>query len=177
MSTNPTFVRGTAGADDIRATSNPNGSQLAAGAGDDILRGGKFDDILIGGSGSDQMFGGAGADQFRFFADQMNDGDVDKIRDVNFADGDVLVFGKFALGTFADATGLNAFTDGTAATVSSIAGLVALVNLDANDGIFAERRGTSDTLILHISNGTDAQTIELTGLWTAYNDAQNLLVI
>jgi hypothetical protein len=43
-------VRGTEGNDDIRATTDTDGSNLQSGFGDDILRGGRFDDWLTGGA-------------------------------------------------------------------------------------------------------------------------------
>jgi Ca2+-binding RTX toxin-like protein len=167
-------VRGNAASNNLRAVVNDtDGTYFVGNAGDDILRGGRYDDILFGGTGNDEMFGGLGADVFKF-SNVFEAGDVDKIRDLNFADGDVIQFTAFASGTFADANGIDARADGTGAYIQSTAGLVALVNASASDGFYATQRGTSNTLVLHISNGSIEQTIELTGQWLSFVQAGGL---
>ncbi|RVU07922.1 hypothetical protein EOE18_02295 [Novosphingobium umbonatum] len=169
-----TFVGGTSGNDDLRANSqDTDGSYLFARGGDDILRGGKYDDVLTGGAGSDQYYGGAGADQFRFFGYDVTTGDRDRVYDLNFSDGDTIVFGSFATDTFADAAGINAYTNGTAATISSFEGLANMVN-DA-DAVWATRKGTTDLLILHVTVGTETQTIEISNAYSAYVAAGGLI--
>lgn len=165
MPTPPTAVSGTSGDDDIRAI--PSGSVMNGGDGNDVLRGGKSNDILVGGSGDDQMFGGAGADQFRFFANQLDGVDTDKIYDLNFIDGDTLVFGNFTAGLFSDSEGVNSFSGDTAAQISSIEGLRNLVG-DSDGAITASRKGNTEVLILTIHNGDDTQIIHISGLWSAY---------
>lgn len=167
------YVTGKGGNDDIRATNDPDGTMLRGGGGDDILRGGRFDDILVGGEGNDQMFGGDGADQFRFFLNEVSGTDTDYIRDLDFCEGDTLVFGNFAAGTFSDATGVDGYTNGTAATVSSFEGLKALVEGDGCGplGWTAAQRGTSDVLILSYTDGSVTQEIQITGGWNAYLNA------
>ncbi len=166
------YVRGTAGNDDLRANYNDtDGSVLAAGAGDDILRGGRYDDVLIGGQGNDQMFGGAGADQFRFFGNQIDGAlDTDRIYDLKFAEGDTLVFGSYAEGTFVRDTGENAFASGTSAILSSWEGVVNAVQNSSN--ITATRQGAgNDSLVLTIHNGSQTQEIVISNGWTAYQNA------
>jgi len=164
-------VTGNAAINDLSAVVNDtDGTYLVGNAGDDILRGGRYDDILFGGKGDDQMFGGLGADVFKF-SNVFDAGDVDKIRDLNFAEHDVIQFTAFANGTFTDADGIDARADGTGAYIESTAGLVALVNASSSDGFYATQRGTSNTLVLHITNGSNEQTIELTGHWLSFIQA------
>lgn len=160
------FVGGTTGNNDIRATTDVDGTILSGGGGDDILRGGRFDDILVGGEGNDRMFGGAGADQFRFFFDQVSGTDTDFVYDLNFTDGDSMVFGNFADGTFVDipSAEVNGFDDGTAAIVSAYAGLAALVN-GADDNWTATQKGSTQVLILSYTDGVSTQTIHISNAW------------
>ncbi len=164
----PTYVGGTSGDDDLRAISNGGGTVIAGGDGNDILRGGKSADFLVGGAGDDQMYGGASGDQFRFFGDQIDGVDTDRIYDLKFAEGDSLVFGRFAADFFADASGINAFSDGTAAQITTIDGLRNLVN-NSNGTITAEQRGSTDVLIVTIHSGEDTQILWLSNMWSAYN--------
>ncbi|WP_150290558.1 calcium-binding protein [Sphingobium estronivorans] len=164
------YVGGDAGDNDIRA-SGLNGTILNGQAGDDILRGGRGDDILTGGAGDDQLWGGAGADQFRFFGNNIGGAsDLDKIYDLNFSDGDTLVFGNYGNVHFADGDGINAFNGGAAAQISSWGGLVKMV--DDSDLVSASRKGQTDVLILTIDNGEgQTQTIHISGGWAAYSAA------
>ncbi len=65
---------------------------LDGGAGNDILKGGAGDDILIGGTGVDEMTGGSGDDVFEFAAEDLFDGNIDKITDFSESDefGDII---------------------------------------------------------------------------------------
>lgn len=160
---------GSSGNDDIRATNDVDGTLLQAGAGDDILRGGKYDDVLVGGSGNDQMFGGDGADQFRFFGSQIDGAsDSDRIYDLDFSEGDTLVFGNYAAGTFVDDDGVNGFTLGTAASISSWEGVVNAVDNSAL--VTASRQSIyNDNLILSIDTGAgQVQNLVITGGYSAY---------
>jgi Ca2+-binding RTX toxin-like protein len=167
------YVGGNAGANDIRATNNPEGTILFGGDGNDILRGGAYDDILNGGGDDDQMFGGAGADQFRFFATDVNAVDVDKVYDLSFAAGDKLVFAGF--GSAVDAAGLDAFAGGTSQIVTTMDGLVSLVNQfeTAGGSAFSVTRlgATEVTIIKFDLGGGLSQEIHLSNSWTAYTTA------
>jgi Ca2+-binding RTX toxin-like protein len=148
-----------------------DGTHFSSGAGDDILRGGRYNDILVAGSGNDQMFGGGGADQFRFFGYAIDgEHDADNIRDLNFTDGDVLVFGKFNAGTFVDkdALGVNAYDGGAGATISSWEGIVNAVNDSTLVTAFKQRIG-NDNLVLRITDGDgQVQDIIITNGYTVY---------
>jgi Ca2+-binding RTX toxin-like protein len=157
-------------ANDLRAIyGDEDGTVINAGAGNDTLRGGNYDDILTGGAGSDKMFGGRGADQFRFFGDQIEGGrDTDFIYDLNFGDGDTLVFGTFGANTFADTAGVNAFAGGSAAIISSFQGIV---NAAAgSDSVTAYRESnTNDNLILVVTDADgELQQIVITGGYSQY---------
>lgn len=150
-------------------TASGTGSHLAGGAGDDVLRGGKSDDILTGGAGNDKLYGGAGADQFRFFGNQIDgDSDVDAIYDLNFAAGDTLVFGQYD-GLFStDADGLNGYSGGDAATISSFAGLAAAYEASGGRMTYTGNAGLN-LLIISIDNGSgDIQTIRISQGYDAF---------
>lgn len=164
------YVGGNAGDNDIQS-SGRDGTILNGGAGDDILRGSRGDDILTGGSGNDQLWGGDGADQFRFFGDNIGGAsDLDKIYDLDFSEGDSLVFGNYGALQFTDVAGVNAFNGGAAAQISSWEGLVNVV--EGSDLVSASRKGTTDVLILTIDNGAgQIQSIHISGGWAAYSAA------
>lgn len=150
-------------------TASGTGSHLVGGGGDDVLRGGKSDDILTGGAGNDKLYGGAGGDQFRFFGDQIDGAsDVDAIYDLNFGDGDILVFGEYN-GLFStDAPGLNAFNSGDAAIISTFSGLAAAY--EASGGRISYTGNASlNLLIISFENGDGAtQTIRITQGYDAF---------
>jgi len=161
-------VSGTPGPDDLKATSAD--TRLAGGAGDDVLRGGKGNDILIGGAGDDIMSGGAGADQFRFIASLYEgDGgaDTDRIVDLNFSEGDWLVFENYADGTWEDAPGLAVFDADTDAIVSSWTGLVNLV--EGADNVTATGNAGLNLLVVRIEfDGGKVQEIRITNGYDDY---------
>jgi Ca2+-binding RTX toxin-like protein len=162
-------VSGTSGNDDISATNNFNGTLLSGGDGNDILRGGRNDDVLVGGAGDDQMFGGAGADQFRFFGTQIGGtSDTDFIRDLNFGDGDTIVLGSFGANTFSDTSGVNAFSGGTSASISSYEGLVQAAA--GSDSVTAFRQGAgNNNLVFQITDADgQIQNIVITGGYSQY---------
>jgi Ca2+-binding RTX toxin-like protein len=102
----------------------PKARNCEGNRGDDLLVGGAYDDVLVGNFGDDVLVGGAGADQFRFFGNEIDGAlDVDRIFDLNFAEGDRLVFGEFASGTFARSRDVTAFAGGSAAIVDSFSDL------------------------------------------------------
>lgn len=153
--------------DDLRASST--GSTLAGNGGDDVLRGNKGDDILVGGLGNDKLYGGAGADQFRFFGNQIDGAsDVDAIYDLNFADGDTLVFGAYN-GLFStDADGLNGFASGDSAIISSFAGLAAAYEAGGGRITYTGNAGLN-LLLISFENGDGAtQTIRITQGYDAF---------
>ncbi|MET0136936.1 MAG: calcium-binding protein, partial [Sphingobium sp.] len=164
------YVGGGNGNDDIRATNDPDGTILNAGGGNDILRGGRFDDVLTGGAGDDVLYGGGGADQFRFFGNQIEGtSDTDRIYDLNFAQGDRLVFGSFGASTFENDPGINAFSSGTAAIITSFGGLANAVDSGA---MTASRQGNSDNLVLQLENGAgQIQKIVVSNGWANYVSA------
>jgi Ca2+-binding RTX toxin-like protein len=144
-------LTGRDGADVLNAGDDPLGTLLNGGAGDDRLTGGKHADFLIGGAGNDILTGGAGADQFRFFGTQIDGkSDLDRIEDLNFAQGDKLVFGNFAAKTFSDKAG--GFSSGTAASFDSYADIVkACADSTLVTGL-RESAG-SKNLLLRVVNG------------------------
>jgi Ca2+-binding RTX toxin-like protein len=145
-------VAGREGNDTVRATQDPDGTSLDGRGDDDILLGGKHADILVGGAGNDQLTGGAGADQFRFFGSQIEGkSDTDLIRDLNFAEGDALVFGNFGLDTFADAAGVNANDGGSVVSISSFKVIVSAAA--ASTKVTAYRQGPgSGNLVLDVTD-------------------------
>ncbi|WP_448500989.1 calcium-binding protein [Sphingomonas sp.] len=161
-----TFVRGTAGNDDLRA--DPSGSMVRAGAGNDVIRGGKGDDIIIGGPGDDILWGGSGADQFRFFGNEIEGtSDTDRIIDLTFSEGDTLVFGNYN-GVFANADGVNAFNGGDAAIISSWTGLMNAADTSGGRISITGNAGL-DLLIITLDNGAgQTQVIRLSNSFAAY---------
>jgi Ca2+-binding RTX toxin-like protein len=163
-----TYVRAGAGDNDIKA-SNANGSLLDAGAGDDVLRGGKKADILVGGAGDDEMYGGGGGDQFRFFGNEIDGAsDIDRIYDLDFSEGDTLVFGNYD-GLFQDADGLNAFDGGDAAIISSFEGLVSAV--ENSNGRITTTFQSNGVLLVHMQIGDQVQTLYITNGVAGYQAA------
>lgn len=153
--------------DDLSASST--GAMVVGGGGNDILRGGKSDDILIGGQGDDKLYGGAGADQFRFFGNQIDgSSDVDAIYDLNFGDGDTLVFGQYNGLFSSDASGLDGFAAGDSAIISSFAGLAAAY--EASGGrISFSGNVNADLLVISFENGSGAtQTIRISQGYNAF---------
>lgn len=165
------YTTGKSGDDDLRAMyTDRDGTMMRGGAGDDVLRGGSYNDILIGGSGDDWMYGGFGADQFRFFGNEITLGsDRDRIFDLKFGEGDVLVFGSFAAGTFGKLDGVNGFSGGGSAVISSYEGIVNAARF--SDLVTATRGGANnDNLLLKVTNATTSQVQEvvITGGWSQY---------
>ena len=167
---NRSYVGNGAGNGDIQANGNDaDGTILNAGAGNDILRGGAYNDILSGGSGDDQMFGGDGADQFRFFGDQQTGLDTDRVYDLDFSEGDTLVFGNWGAGTFNEDTGVDALNpSNNGAIISSWEGVVNAVNFSGNVTANREAPG-NDNLVLTITDADgDVNNIVITGGYSQY---------
>jgi Ca2+-binding RTX toxin-like protein len=166
------MVRGTSGNDDLAALSNVTGSQIRGGDGNDVLRGGKADDILIGGAGDDSLYGGGGADQFRFFGDQIGGAsDTDRLYDLNFGEGDTIVFGKFD-GLFTDkVAGLNSFDNGDSAIISSWAGLAHAYETSGGRITYTGGAAT-DLLFISFDNGNgQTQTLRISNGYAAFQAA------
>lgn len=168
MSSFDAYVSGTASNDDIKLMTSTANNIINTGAGNDVIRSGSGDDRLIGGAGSDILSGGAGADQFYFSASDVaaNHTDTDRIVDLNFGDGDTIVFNSYGAGFFSDAAGINAFAGGSSAQISSYAGLANLVADSAN--VTASGNAALDLLIVTISYGT-GQT-EIIRISNGYDD-------
>jgi Ca2+-binding RTX toxin-like protein len=165
-------LAGRSGNDVLTATSDPDGSILQGFAGDDVLIGGSFADQLTGGLGDDRLTGGGGADQFRFFGNQIDgSSDTDRILDLNFGEGDTLVFGSFASGTFVKGNGVNAFDGGRSAILDSWADIVAADR--ASDRISTSSTGINgQDLLLQIVNGTgQIENIVIAGGYARYQGA------
>lgn len=165
-------VHGDGENNELRAVYNDkNGSYLAGNGGDDILRGGHYNDILVGGEGDDLMFGGRGADTFRFFGENGTlsyqkpaGNDVDRIFDLNFADGDRLDFQEFA-------------KEGANAMIRSFDDLVALVNNGSGWTATEQTPGNpkNDNLVLHYDMGDGvSQTIIISNAWDAFHAASTV---
>ena len=170
------YLAGRAQSDELHALdADSDGTQLRGNAGNDLLTGGRFADFLIGNAGDDVLVGGEGGDQFRFFGDEIEgSSDTDRVYDLDFAEGDRLVFGSFAEGTFARMPGVNAFAGGTAVIVDSFGDLQ---QLDAaSDRISISRLAEgSDVLVIQVANAAgQVQRIELSDAWQAYLDAAGM---
>ncbi len=66
---------------------------LSGGEGNDRLQGGDGDDVLEGGSGADLFFGNQGADRFVV---EVTHGLLDRVFDLDLADGDILDVSRLA---------------------------------------------------------------------------------
>jgi Ca2+-binding RTX toxin-like protein len=161
---------GRSGDDSLFAVaSDGDGTHMDGGAGNDRLEGGKYDDRLVGNRGDDVLFGGGGADQFRFFGTQIEGGsDTDRVLDLNFREGDTLVFGDFGAGTFVKSGGVNAFSGGTAAILDSYGDIVSAA---AASTLVTARRAAADSndLLLSVVNASgQVQTVSILGGWAQY---------
>lgn len=80
------------GAGDDIVVAGPEGGKLIGGGGDDLLQGGAYLDTLYGQAGSDVMTGGARGDLFSLTMSAPGVVDQDVITDLNFGEGDVIMF-------------------------------------------------------------------------------------
>ena len=71
---------------------SPGDDTLTGGVNNDDLRGWGGDDTILMRWGSDTATGGDGADQFIFDGRYLNDGDAHTILDLDFSEGDSLLF-------------------------------------------------------------------------------------
>lgn len=155
-----------------------DGTILNGNTGNDSLKGGRYDDILNGGGGDDSYWGGAGADLFRFTATLIDgDSDYDRVNDVNFDEGDKLVFIDFA-GQFAGvegSAGTNVYNSDSSVQVSSWEGLANVVALGI--GVTASAKGAgSDALILTLTYGAQTEVIEIKNGLIGYSAAGGILI-
>ena len=159
-----TFVTGGIGdAGDNVVLAGATGQATARG-GDDVLIGGAGKNLLIGGDGEDIMFGGGGADDFQFMGYHVTGSQRDTVMDLDFAQGDRLILAGYQNGVFSAAAkgaGLNVFSGGASAIVSSDEGLARLAAL--SDEVTLETREGSGFMTLGITQGGILQEIDLIG--------------
>lgn len=98
---------------------------LTARGGDDWIAAGAGDDRLDGGAGSDVLVGGIGADTFVMDRRTASTGDIDRVFDLDFAEGDLLSLARFEAGRFA-VYGVTANGPGTGILIDSLADLYRL---------------------------------------------------
>jgi Ca2+-binding RTX toxin-like protein len=149
--------------------SDGDGTHMDGKAGNDRLEGGRYDDRLVGNFGDDVLIGGGGADQFRFFGNQIEGrSDTDQVLDLNFGEGDTLVFGDFGAGTFVKSGGVNAFNGGSSAVLDSYGDIVSAAA--ASDLVTARRGGAeSGDLLLSVTDADgQVQTVHVLGGWAQY---------
>ncbi len=166
----------------IRATDDPDGSNMQGLGGDDSLRGGKYDDSLNGGSGNDALFGGLGNDVFKIDIGDVTDAsDTDKILDLTFTeepgvDTDMLVLSGFAAGTFSDELGANATNDGSRVQITGWTGLHNALAHAQGVSITASQVGSTDALLLVIDNGTGhVQNLIISNAYSAFMAAGGMV--
>ena len=124
--------RGSSADEVVRAGSDGWRSARSNG-GDDVLVGDARDNWLVGGEGADALHGGAGADDFRFFGRDAADAGPDAILDLDFGAGDRIVLSGYDGGTFSGGgSGINVFSGGETAIVSSMAGLERLADASSD---------------------------------------------
>lgn len=158
----PVTHQGGAGDDMIAA---PHGDDVIEGGGgddtlysrrgDDWLNGGAGDDVLTGCEGSDTLIGGDGADKFVFTGDRIDGRDL--IVDLDFSEGDRLVFGHFDDDTFGAGMGFRN-ADGSSAGVLSVENLLAL---DDSAEFSLSRLGDAHLLVRMETTGGASGEIEI----------------
>ena len=132
--------------------------------GDDVLVGNAYGNWLLGGLGDKIMYGGGGADEFRFNGGDVADAKSDVILDADFAEGDRIILTGYEAGTFSGAggsSGLNVFSGGSSAIVSSLEALSGLAK--AADVSLAS---DVDGLTLAIEQSTGSHDLRITGVST-----------
>lgn len=91
--------------------------QLNGNSGNDTIDGGAGNDVILGNAGLDKLTGGEGADTFRFT--EAADGNLKTITDFSVAQGDVLSFGRAALGLTGNTGGAADFAAGAGVVVKA----------------------------------------------------------
>ena len=141
--------------------------------GNDIIHGGGNNDQMFGWGGDDELLlrwdqdtanGGDGADTFILDGRYVDDGDAHVIEDLNFADGDTLVFRYMDAGTFDNdvdlANNLAVANAGATATFDSVEDIL---EAHANGVMTAADDGFGGT-VLSLTTGGDSFTVTLDGL-------------
>ncbi len=148
------------------------GSRTAtSNGGDDVLVGNARDNWLVGGEGADALHGGAGADDFRFFGRDAASAGADAILDLDFGAGDRIILSNYADGTFSGGgSGLNVFSGGGTAIVSSMDGLERLADAssdvtldDGPDGLALEveqGRAVHGILLADVEGGGSGEPVK-----------------
>jgi len=139
-------INGTVGDDDIDGTSGNDVIRAGKGndkvdgkGGNDKVDGDSGNDKLNGGAGNDSYIGGKGADEFRFKSGELQAPDVDRIEDLNFADGDIIIFQNQS-GIFGGVTG-----NGQVKTAADLKEIIDYLNNDgdpATEAYNADPNGT-----------------------------------
>jgi phosphodiesterase/alkaline phosphatase D-like protein len=158
------------GADTLRGREGDD--QLDGGAGNDRLFGDQGKDRLIGGTGDDRLAGGADADEFAFTGKDLHGSEIDRVLDLNFAEGDRLILTDFTARTFAGKPGgnpLDVSDNGRAVTIDSFEDLVELD--DASADVSIQRSGGDVQVTIHDSHN-DVQQMLLVDQWAAYQNAR-----
>ncbi len=132
--------------------------------GDDGLFGGPGDDRFLLSYGDDVATGGTGADKFIIDGRYINDGDGHRITDLNFGEGDILVFRQFDPGSFDNSLDqinhMDVSNSGGDATFNTSADIV-----EAHMNGVLEATGAKDgDTLLTISASGQQVSVELDGL-------------
>lgn len=150
------FIRGTDGAERLNGTNQSD--IIIGGAGNDTLVGNRGDDIIVGGRGNDVLHGGVGADTFVFDSKTMTRLEVDQVRDLNFRDGDRLVFEGFQ-NTF-DKLPSGLFANGDKMQSLIVDSMTDLMALGRLDHVVVSRHGNNNTLLVSIAE-SDGNMLQL----------------
>lgn len=147
----------------LSADLSPGDDIVIGGVHDDDMRGWGGDDQLVMRYGNDTGIGGSGGDAFVFDGRFMDDGDSHTVQDLDFSEGDTLVF------QFMDAGSFDNSIDGTNDLAVSNAGGTAtfdseedIVEAVANGVMTGADNGFGGTL-LSIGVGGDTLNVTLDG--------------
>ena len=147
----------------LSADLSPGDDTVIGTVHDDDMRGWGGDDQLVMRFGNDTGVGGTGGDAFVFDGRYINNGDAHTVQDLDFSEGDTLVFQFMDAGTFDDS--LDAGNDlavtqsGATATFDSVADIV---EADANGVLTGADNGLGGT-ILTVAVGGDTMNVTLDG--------------
>lgn len=147
----------------LSADLSPTDDVVIGTAFDDDMRGWGGDDQLVMRFGNDTAIGGNDSDAFIFDGRYMNDGDSHTVRDLDFGEGDTLVFQFMDAGSFDDAkdpaNDLAVSNAGGTATFDSVEDIEEAV---ANGVMSGADDGFGGTL-LSIGVGGDTLNVTLDG--------------
>lgn len=137
---------------------------FVAGNGDNTFFGYGGDDEFLIRFGNDTISGGDDADLFKFDGRYVNDGDAHTITDLDFSEGDTILFRFFDAGSFDDLADpgnpLQVSNGSRTATFDSVEDIV---EAHLNGVLQVSDSGDGDTLITMPSAG-NVMTVELDGL-------------